>query len=95
MGTTLLLISKIPASFIFSRCISLRIEMPASIDNPLRLIHGFFTVYISPYLLDRRAGRRVLYHFSGLTAAPLAPPTCRRLPPDLTLFPAAIGMQSP
>jgi hypothetical protein len=34
-------------------------------------------------------------HFHGLTAAPLAPPTCRRLPPDLTLFPSAIGMQSP
>jgi hypothetical protein len=30
--------------------------------------------------------------FHGLTAAPLVPPTCRRLAPDILLFPSAIGL---
>lgn len=31
-------------------------------------------------------GSPPLHHFHGLTAAPLAPPTCRRLPPDYISF---------
>ena len=38
---------------------------------------------------------RITIDFHGLTAAPRVPPTCRRLPPDLSLFPSAIGLQSP
>src|ERR1043166_9307778 len=34
-----------------------------------------------------RGSRPSRFPFCGLTAAPRPPPTCRRLPPDLTSFP--------